>query len=122
MSLLAQPARNRQSCQATYTVPVPSSCADGRSRLRMPPPSASTRGDATATLAFHDAPPLAEVNERIAPESLRNGTTTVPSGCTSGWPPSPCGVTAGLDGADQVAAPSVEVVITTRSLLLVMSH
>src|SRR6202040_3381257 len=113
MSLLEQPERNRQSCQATYTVPAPSSCADGRSELRMPPPSACTRGVATGTLAFHDAPPLVEVNDRMGPASVRKGTTTVPLGCTSGWPARPRGVSAGLDGGGPVGAPAPGGPLTT---------
>ena len=38
MSLAEQPLRNRQSAQATYTVPPPSTSAEGRpSPSRMPP-------------------------------------------------------------------------------------
>jgi len=103
-------------------LPAPSIWAEGSALVRMPPPSVCIWTCDTSTLAFQEVPPPVEVKERIALPLVTNGTITVPSGPTSGCPPSPSGVSAGLYGADQVFPPSVEVLITTWSPLLVMSH
>src|SRR5213595_1639613 len=111
MSLAGQPDRNRQSCQATYTVPAPSISADGSpSPSRRPPATPCEVTLAIRTVALHEVPPLVDVNERIA----EYGTTTVPLGCTTGCPPRPDGVPDGETGADQVAPPSLERLSTIR--------
>ena len=54
---------------------------------------------ATVTVALQVAPPLVERNARIAVSlALAIGTMTVPLGCTTGWPPRPVGVVAGVQG------------------------
>src|SRR5690349_5993487 len=67
MSLAGQPDRNRQSCQAMYTVPAPSISAEGRpSPSRRPPATGCAETLAIRTVELQDVPPLVEVNERIA--------------------------------------------------------
>ncbi|MFI9158249.1 hypothetical protein [Kitasatospora aureofaciens] len=116
MSLAGQPERNRQPCQATWTLPLASISAEGRpSPSRRLPATADEETLATRTVEPQELPPLVEVKERIELPLVENGTTTVPFGCTSGWPPRPESVPEGLTGADQVAGPSCEVdMITLR--------
>src|SRR5579864_6073959 len=121
-SFAGQPERKLQSSQTTYVVPVASICAEGSDRVLRPPATVCALTAATCTSPPQLVPPLVEVNDWSALEFERNGTTTVPFGCTSGWPPSPPGVPAGANGADQVNPPSVEVLINTRLLLLLSSH
>src|SRR2546429_3097906 len=122
MSLAGQPDRNRQSCQATYTVPAASISADGR-----PPPSRTPPATGWAdtlpirTVELQDVPPLVEVNERIADPLAEYGTTTVPLGCTTGCPPRPDGLPDGEIDGDQVAPPSLERLMTIRLPLVVTS-
>src|ERR1051325_9379702 len=72
---------------------------------------------ATRTLEVQLLPPLAELNERIWLElAEEKGTITVPFGWTRGWPPRPLGLSAGCFRAPQVAPPSVEVLMSSRSL------
>ena len=63
----------------------------------------------------HVAPPSVERNAPILPLRLSNGTITVPSGCTTGWPPSPFGFPAGDTGTCQVLPPSEDVLMYSRS-------
>src|SRR5262245_42083751 len=88
MSFLGQPLRNRQSAQATYAVPAESISADGRASSRRPPAASWWLTDETSTVDRQLVPPSMDRNERIwLPD--RNGTSTVPFGRTTGWPPSP---------------------------------
>src|SRR5579872_1555353 len=73
--------------------------------------------------AFQLVPPLIEVKANMSdPVVFSMGTTTVPFGWTTGWPPMPVARSAVLLAADQVRPPSVEVLIQIRSRLLVSSH
>src|SRR3954451_4132360 len=49
------------------------------------------------TARVHEAPPSLETNAAIFPLRLSNGTTTVPSGWTSGWAAEALVVAGGLD-------------------------
>ena len=78
---------------------------------------------ATKTLEFQLLPPLVEEKARIWLElAEENGTTTVPFGCTSGWPPRPLGLPDGCLSAPQVAPPLVEVLMSSRSPLDAVSN
>src|SRR3954470_12007615 len=113
MSLVLHDRRNRQSVHATYTVPLPSTSADGSGPSRRLPATAWCRIVAMVVVALHDAPPLVELNAPTAVSlALSIGTTTVPLGRTTGWPPiTPEPLEA---AADQVWPPSVEVLILSR--------
>src|SRR5436305_4430585 len=109
MSLPGQPARNRQLCQTTKTLPAPSISADGRGPLRRPPAGVCAVVDATVTGAFQVAPPSAERHAMTDDSSaLSPGTITVPLGCTTGWPPMPVALVAVERGRPQVRPPSVD--------------
>jgi hypothetical protein len=87
-------------------LPAASISAEGSpSPLRSPPATVLLETLATGTREFQEAPPLVEVNERIAVPLVEKGTTTVPPGWTTGCPPSPEGTSAGEEGLDQVAPP-----------------
>jgi hypothetical protein len=47
---------------------------------------------------------------------------TVPSGCTTGWPPIPFGAPVGKIGVDQVRPPSVDVLMYTSPLWAKLSN
>src|SRR3954462_9290562 len=113
MSFVRQDTRKRQSVHATYTVPPPSISADGSGPSRRLPATAWWRMVAIVVTALQLAPPLVELNAPIAVSfAFAIGTTTVPSGRTTGWPPiTPVLLVA---GADQVCPPSVEVLIWSR--------
>src|SRR5262249_24705927 len=83
-----QPVRKRQSDHTTYTFPEPSISADGQSGLRSPPSSPSLLPLAIVTLFPHVLPSTVETND-ATPKNPEYGSTTVPSGRTSGCPPSP---------------------------------
>src|SRR5881409_2029265 len=96
MSLAVQPERKRQSCQTTYTLPAPSISADGSGPLRRLPATVWSVTLATSTAALQDLPPLVERKAPMAVSlPLAKGTITVPLGCTTGWPPRPCGLPRG---------------------------
>src|SRR5437868_1354159 len=89
MSFAAQRLRKRQSSHATYTVPAPSTSALGSGLVRRLPATPWKRAAEMGTAFVHDAPPSFERNDEILPVVASKGTTTVPSGCTTGWPPRP---------------------------------
>src|SRR5712691_3553741 len=115
MSLAEQCARKRQSSHATYTVPAPSISAVGSGLVRSPPATLWKRMLVTSTPLAHDWPPSVDRNASIFPFRLSNGTITVPSRWTTGWPPSPLSCPAVGIGVLQVCPPSVEVLIISRS-------
>src|SRR5207244_1770948 len=115
MSLEEQLARKRQSSHATYTLPAPSISAVGSGLVRSPPATPLKRTLLTAMPLVHDCPPSVDRNASILLFRLSNGTMTVPSGWTSGWPPSPLSFPAVGIGVLQVRPPSVEVLISSRS-------
>src|SRR4051794_17783388 len=121
MSFVRQDRRKRQSVHATYTVPLPSISADGSGPSRRLPATVWCRIVAIVVTALHDAPPLVELKAPMAVSlALAIGTTTVPSGRTTGWPPMTpvLFVAAGL----HVWPPSVEVLICRRFPLPWSSH
>src|SRR5437667_5176740 len=67
MSLAAQPARKRQSCQATYTLPAPSISAEGSGPLRRLPASPWLAIVATGYGPVYVAPPSTETNDSTLP-------------------------------------------------------
>ena len=99
----------------TYTLPAPSISAVGSGLVRSPPATPLKRTLLTVTPLAHDAPPSVDRNASILLFRLSNGTMTVPSGWTSGWPPSPLSFPAVGIGVLQVLPPSVEVLISSRS-------
>src|SRR5579864_2186196 len=108
-SLVEQVRRNLQSSQTTHTVPAPSTPADGNGPLRIPPASAWNCTFEMVTAAVQVTPPSVELKADIA--FVSSGTTTVPLGCTSGWPPIPCTRSAVGFGTPHVNPPSLEVLI-----------
>src|SRR5215471_9446401 len=123
MSLLVHPVRNRQSAQVTYTMPAPSTAAEGSGDSRSDPATPWCLMLETRTVAPQEAPPLVLLNERISPLAQDSkGTTTVPLGCTTGCPPSPVAPPLGARAGPQVRPPSVEVFIITESPALVTSY
>src|SRR3954447_23546019 len=113
MSFALQARRKRQSAHATYTVPLPSISADGKGPSRRLPATVWWRIVAIVVTALQLAPPLVELNAPMAVSfAFAIGTTTVPFGRTTGWPPiTPVLLVA---GADQCRPPSVEVLISSR--------
>src|SRR5919197_2134435 len=116
-SLERQLRRKRQSCQATYTLPVASTSAEGSTYLppRRPPATTWRRIGVTCTIADQLAPPSPEPNTSrefwLQPPVI--GTTTVPLGCTTSWPPVALAVLAGVLTGPQVRPPSLEVLSCT---------
>src|SRR2546430_10494185 len=119
MSFELQAVRKRQSCQATKTLPEPSTSAEISPPLRRPPATLCSVSAATTTDDVHVAPPSVERNARMLPELY--GTTTVPFGWTTGWPDSPPG-TDGMRTGPHVAPPSTEVLIWIWSPRPASSH
>src|SRR3954470_18314723 len=107
MSFVLHDRRKRQSAHATYTVPAPSISADGSGPSRRLPATVWCRIVAIVVTALQLAPPLVELNAPMAVSfALAVGTTTVPSGRTTGWPPiTPLLLVA---GADHVCPPSLD--------------
>src|SRR5712692_9882424 len=105
MSLALQPVENRQSCQAVYTVPAPSISADGSGEVRRLPAFGCTLTCETFSDLSQLAPPFSEVKAAMVFCRLSKGTTTVPFGCTTGWPPRPWTVSAVASGVLQVRPP-----------------
>jgi hypothetical protein len=68
----------------------------------------------TSTVARQLAPPSMERNERIWPEELWNGTSTVPLGRTTGWPPRPLAASPVFSAGPQVLPPLVDLRIFMR--------
>src|SRR5947209_1691901 len=120
MSFSAQPLRNRQSYQATYTLPAPSTSADGSPPpLRRPPPGLWMLTEAMANGPLKDAPPFVDRNASMpAPPPI--GMITVPSGCTTGCPPMTDAL--GTDERLQFWPPSVDRLILRRSPCAASSH
>src|SRR5208283_3468899 len=116
-SLLAQLARNRQSSHITQTVPAPSTAAEGKGPLRIPPASVCACTRTIFAGADQLVPPFVELNAAISPASRRTGTTTVPLGCTRGCPPIPPAESAVGVAVPQVNPPSLEVLISSSSSL-----
>src|SRR4051794_19887311 len=117
------PLRKRESCQATYTVPALSTSAEGSGPLRSPPGTVWALTDAMVTGELQLPPPLVERKARIdVSVALAIGTTTVPLGCTTGWPPIPVALPDVLRAAPQVSPPSVDVDILIRLPLPWSSH
>src|SRR5947208_9891896 len=109
MSLDVQFVRNRQSLHATYTVPAPSTSADGTLNNRRPPPTAWCLIPPTSVVARQFLPPSIERNDRIwALFVVMYGTMTVPLPLTTGWPPNPCAESAVARAAPPVSPPSAE--------------
>src|SRR5712692_3780442 len=121
-SLEAHAERKRQSCHTTYTVPAASIAAEGRGDVRRPPATRWSVIDEMVTEAFQLTPPLVEVKDCMNPVSPSYGTTTVPFGCTTGWPPMPWARSAVFNAGPQVWPPSVEVLIQMRPFALGSSH
>src|SRR5215472_14083197 len=119
-SLVEQFARKRQSSQTVQIVPPPSTAAEGKGPLRIPPADAWNWILETVTGALQLAPPSADVNAAITPVSI--GTTTFPLGCTSGCPPMPLVKFAVGVGTPQVNPPSLVVLMRIWSLLNGSSH
>src|SRR5215472_13783843 len=100
--------------------PAPSISAEGKLGLRRPPACPWLMILEMVTVLLQLWPPSVERNAAMAPPS--NGTTTVPLGCTSGWPPRPpAWSTLGLPGP-HVCPPSVDVLIRTCPVLAAASH
>src|SRR6185503_3101986 len=73
-----EPPRKRESCQTTYSLPEPSTSADGSGPLRRPPGTVCELTDAMVTALVQLAPPVVERNARIdVSVALAIGTTTV---------------------------------------------
>src|SRR3954452_17556705 len=121
MSLVLQARRNRQSAQASCTVPAPSIAADGSGPSRRLPATVWCEIVAIVVVELQETPPLVELNAPIAVSlALAMGTTTVPSGRTTGCPPmTPLLFVA---GADQCRPPSVDLFICSRLPLPWSSH
>src|SRR5438876_5339115 len=117
MSLEVQLGRKRQSCQATYAIPAASISAEGKTYLppRSPPATTWRRIGVTCLIADQLAPPSVERNTSrefwLQPPAI--GTTTVPFGWTTGWPPVALAVLAGVSTGPHVSPPSVEVLSST---------
>src|SRR5579859_1729902 len=87
-SFVEQFARKRQSSHTTQIVPVPSIAAEGSGPLRIPPASRWVCTSAIVPGAIHVVPPSVELKVCMTFTIVdRIGTTTVPLGCTRGWPP-----------------------------------
>src|SRR5206468_719173 len=120
-SLAAQAVSKRQSDHTAYTVPSASIPTEGNTISRRPPFGKRCWTSETSTESFHDTPPSVEVKERIwnanafGVPSPRTGTTTVPSGWTTGWPPNPFTASAVAFLPLQLRPPSVDVDMYTRS-------
>src|SRR3954454_660893 len=99
MSLAAHLASNRQSSQATYTLPAPSISALGSGLVRRSPALGWKLIFEIADSFDQEAPPSSDLNAAIVPCRLSKGTITVPSGCTTGWPPRPFARPPGTTGA-----------------------
>ena len=77
----------------------------------------------TSTVARQVAPPSIERNERIWDWlALSIGTSTVPLGRTTGWPPRPVALSPVLRAGPQVSPPLLEVCILIRLPSAVLSH
>src|ERR1044072_3295126 len=98
MSLAVQRGSKRQSSHATNTLPAASISALGSGLVRRSPELGWKLIRAICTALDHVAPPSVERNAAIVPLRLSNGTITVPSGCTTGCPPSPLALPAGETG------------------------
>src|SRR5436305_1822845 len=108
MSFDVQFLRKLQSSQAPYTVAPPSISAVGSGLVRSEPATPAKRAAEIVTARDHEAPPLVDRNAPSLPFRLSNGTTTVPFGCTSGWPPRPLSLPSVWTGVRHVLPPSVE--------------
>src|SRR4029077_16613972 len=95
--------------------------ADGRPGLRNPPSSPRKFWLAINKLLLQLFPPLVELKAIIPPKPSM-GTTTLPLGCTRGWPPSPPAPSAVFLPALQVLPPSVDVLMKMRSPNAGSSH
>src|SRR3954469_5513670 len=84
MSLAVQLGSKRQSSQATYVVPVRSISALGSGLVRRSPATGWKLIFEIADWLDHVAPPSLELKAAMVPRRLSNGTTTVPSGRTTG--------------------------------------
>src|SRR3954447_8579356 len=73
MSFAEHLVSNRQSCQATYTVPLPEISAEGSALVRRPPELACDLTLSTTATWPHEAPPSSELNASILPLSASNG-------------------------------------------------
>src|SRR3954447_13439064 len=88
MSFVRQLRRNRQSLQATYTLPAASISADGRGPSRRLPATLWCEIVAIVVTAVQLAPPLVDLKAPIVVSfALAVGTMTVPLGWTTGCPP-----------------------------------
>lgn len=109
MSFDEQPRRNRQSCHATKTLPAASISAEGSGPVRSEPATVWCEIAVTVVVADQVAPPFVDRNACSAVSlALSIGTTTVPFGWTSGWPPMPVALFAVARRVLHVSPPSVE--------------
>src|SRR4051794_24889829 len=122
MSFELQLTRNRQSCQATKTLPFLSISADGSGSVRMFAATTWSVWSATVFEALQLAPPFDDVKKKTLPKLPETGTTTVPLGRTSGWPPRPLALSAVVREVPHVRPPSLEVFISTRLPAPASSH
>ena len=105
MSLLEHPARNRQSFHTVYTLPSASTSAEGSSWTLRFPPTEWAMMEETGKGPWKLVPPSCETKEFTAPsDPLSIGITTVPSGFTTGCPPTT--LAPGTEDAGQVRPPS----------------
>src|SRR6266516_4082546 len=97
--------------------------ADGSGLVRRPPATVWRLMLDTSTVARQEAPPSIERNERIwLWLALSIGTSTVPLGRTTDWPPMPVALSPLLRAGPQVRPPSLEVCSLIRLPSLVLSH
>src|SRR5712691_772792 len=117
MSLAGHPGSNVQSSQATNTLPAPSISAEGRGDVRRSPATRWKLMVAIVTALVRVAPPSVDPKAAILarPSIDSNGTTTLPFGCTTGWPPSPWACRGVEIGTLHVAPPSLDVLRSSRS-------
>src|SRR4051812_22054586 len=95
MSFAVHPGSKRQSSHATNTRPAASTSAVGSGLVRRSPATEWKLIRETVLARDHVWPPSVDRNAAMLPVTVSNGTTTVPFGCTTGWPPSPLGLPAG---------------------------
>jgi hypothetical protein len=104
-------------------VPAASISAEGSGLVRSPPATVWRLTLDTSIAARQEAPPSTDRNERIWDWlALFIGTSTVPLGRTSGWPPRPVALSPLLRAGPQVSPPLLEVYILIRLPSAVLSH
>src|SRR2546429_6975322 len=120
-SFVEQPLRKRQSSQTTKIVPSPATSAEGRGLLRMPPGSTFAVIDVIVNALPKLTPPFVDlVNPSAVSDALSSGTTTLPFGWTTGWPP--ITPTFGVVVSVQLRPPSVEKAIFSQLPWAKLAH